>query len=236
MRRIFSLATCVSSCMSLFLSTVASRLALGETAVAFDVSPRVQMVQYSQPSEPRFLVEGTKRFPGSYYIDRGQYFHRPASSEQNWGPTVVERGECSHARDLAKRLEYEARTMCHDMADNYRDNPNYSPMYREAYRIWELAKQIKTSPRDTDPVTLGTLVRDLDSRFQPLRREVSTWSSSHESQRGQGTLQAKVDRAEAVIHHLWNDVGPSQNTWVARKDGGAPLLQAPENGEGTVWR
>jgi hypothetical protein len=149
---------------------------------------------------------------------------------------LVKRGNCTHVADLAQRLEYEARTMCHDMADNYRDEPRYPEMYREAYRIWQLAKQVEERAGETEQSTISTIVRDLDSRLQPVRREISSWNSQQERQRGEGSLQAKVERAEAVIHHLRNDVGPPKNTWVARAEVAAPRLQAPENAPATMLR
>jgi hypothetical protein len=187
-------------------------------------------------AETVFVIPSSSRFPGSYYVENGNYFYRGASSYDVADGTVVSRGECVHVADLAKRLEHEARTMCHDMADNYREMPNYPETYREAYRIWQLAKQLSESKEDIDQATASMIVRDLDSRFQPVRREVSGWSVPQSRQRGQGTLQAKSHRAEAIIHHLLNDVGPAKGTWVARADVVAPRLSAPQNGVETMVR
>jgi hypothetical protein len=181
-------------------------------------------------------VPSSSRFPGSYYVENGRHYYRSSSQFEAADPAIVIRGDCAHAGDLAKRFEYEARTMCHDMADNYREQPNYPEMYREAYRIWQMAKQLESYRAEAQQPAVSAIVRDLDARFQPLRREVSSWSTNQQRQRGVGTLQAKAERAEAVIHHLRNDVGPAQNTWVARADVAAPTLQAPENSPETILR
>jgi hypothetical protein len=243
---ILGLSVCVLSSMG------ATNRACAESVVVFDISPlvygtakyltkqtrgpkrqyvrRYYPMQSSQSSSGQHRVADSSRFQGSYYVENGKHYYR----DSRHGTTVVERGECEHAKDLAKRLEHEARTMCHDMSDNYRTNATYPQIYRETYRIWELAKEIQES-EDDDQVRLGALVRDLDTRFQLVRREVSSWTSEQRTQRGEGTLQAKVERAEALMQHLWNDVGPAQNTWVARKDA-VPTLQAPANGSGTILR
>ena len=52
-------------------------------------------------------------------------------------------------------------------------------------------------------------VRELDSMFQPVRREVVGWNRHLKQHYGEGGVYTKIDRTESLIHHLINDVGPT---------------------------
>ena len=52
-------------------------------------------------------------------------------------------------------------------------------------------------------------IRELDSVFQPMRREVVGWNRHLKQNHGQDGVYSKIERTESLIHHIINDVGPT---------------------------
>jgi hypothetical protein len=156
----------------------------------------------------KYVVPQSGRFEGSYYVSNGKHYFRSASTRYS-RPQVVNRGSNAHVGDLIRRLEYETRLLCLDMADNYSHNREYAHTYQNAFELWEHTVEIKQHYQSSNRATMTAMVRELDSLFQPVRRDVIGWSRHQKKQRGEGGIYTKIDRTESLIHHLNNDVGPT---------------------------
>jgi hypothetical protein len=168
-----------------------------------------QAQQYrSNTSRTKYVVPQTSRFQGSYYVSNGRHYFRPASTRYS-RPQVVNRGSNTHVGDLIRRLEFETRLLCLDMMDNYSHNSGYAHTYQSAFELWEHTVEIKQHYQSSNRATMSAMVRELDSLFQPVRRDVIGWSRHQKKQRGEGGIYTKIDRTESLIHHLINDVGPT---------------------------
>jgi hypothetical protein len=178
----------------------------------------------NQQSQAKYVVPQSSRFPGSYYVSNGKHYFKLASSRYS-RPTVVERGSGQYIDDLIRRLEFETRVLCLDMADNYSHNSSFKRAYQNAYELWELTVEIKEHRRSSNRAMMTAKVRELDSVFQPVRREVVGWNRRLKNHYGEGGVYNKIERTESLIHHLINDVGPTSR--------GAKLVNSGINREPT---
>jgi len=190
--------------------------------VVFDASPLVygaanallngnkkQQQQRRRPvSNRQHLIGHTRQFPGSYYVKKGVYYYQPPRGRRAAPPEIIENGSFAHVDDLATRLEYELGMMCLDIHDNYSHNVGHSDVYRQAFQVWQLAQQMHSSDEALNETEVAEMIHSIDPLFQPVRREVNGWSRRSRRQHGQGDLQSKIVRVEALTHHLMNSAGP----------------------------
>jgi hypothetical protein len=183
-------------CMSLVLSGVEVNRAAA--------APRPNM------ANAKYVVPETSRFMGMYFVVDGTHYYK-ADPERKERPLVVERGSSKFIDDLVDRLEYEARTLCLDMTDNYSHNTTFNQAYENAYSLWQLTKEIQDHRQNSNRALMSAKVRELDSLFQPVRREVVGvgWSRHQKQRHGSGGVYDKIERTESLIHHLINDIGPT---------------------------
>jgi hypothetical protein len=165
----------------------------------------------SEQSQAKYVVPQSGRFPGSYYVSNGKHYFKLTSSRYT-RPTVLERGSGQHIDDLIRRLEFETRLLCLDMADNYSHNASFKEAYQGAYELWELTLEIKEHRQSSNRAMMTAKVRELDSVFQPMKRDVVGWNRYLKQQHGEGGVYAKIERTESLIHHLINDVGPTSRS------------------------
>jgi hypothetical protein len=161
-------------------------------------------------ADAKYVVPETNRFMGSYFVAEGIYYYH-ANPDQYDRPVEIERGSGLYTDDLINRLEYEARTLCLDMSDNYGHNHSYQQAYENAYALWQLTAEIQEHRENANRAAMTAKVRELDSLFQPVRREVvgAGWNRHEKQRHGYGGIYDKIDRTESLIHHLINDVGPT---------------------------
>jgi hypothetical protein len=188
-------------CLSLVLSGSAADHAAAQQS-------RSYRSRSNQQTQAKYVVPENSRFAGSYYVSGGKHYFKTASSKYS-RPTVIERGSGQHIGDLLRRLEHETRMLCLDMADNYGHNVGFSDAYQGAYDLWELTLEIQDHRRNANRALMTAKIRELDSVFQPMRREVVGWNRRLQQNHGQGGVYSKIERTESLIHHLINDVGPT---------------------------
>lgn len=170
-------------------------------------------------------------YHGTYYYNGGLNYYVPRTYVTDPNTYVVAKpaevvyGGYAHVDDLAGRLERIANQLCLDLHYNYRQNPGFKEVYREAYRILETAKYIHAKENQSDKAEVARRVDELDGLFHNLQGEIQGWSRIPNRQIGEGGAQAKMTGVEATLHHLMNDVG------VKGSHGAPEPAQAPASEE-----
>lgn len=191
-------------CLSLMLSGAAVDQAAAQQS-------RSDRPRSNQLSQAKYVVPQSSRFPGTYYVSNGKHYYKATTARYS-RPTIIERGSGAHIDDLIRRLETESRLLCLDMTDNYSHNVSFKRAYQNAYELWELTAEIKRQRQSSNRAMMTAKVRELDSVFQPMRREVVGWNRHLKHQHGEGGVYSKIERTESLIHHLINDVGPTSRS------------------------
>jgi hypothetical protein len=122
-------------------------------------------------------------------------------------PIEIQFGGYAHVDDLSGRLERLANELCLDLHYNYRHNPGFAEIYREAYQIFDMAKYIHVKENQADRDEVARRLDGLDVAFHNVEGEVKGWSRQQNRQIGQGGAQTKLDMVGATLHHLMHDVG-----------------------------
>lgn len=110
-------------------------------------------------------------------------------------------------QQLAERLEGLANQFCLDLHYNYQHNPGYTEVYREAYRLLQVAKYVHGRDHQGDHATIQRSGNSIDELFHHVQGEIRGWRSGNQRQVGRLSLAAKTEELEAVIHHLMFDIG-----------------------------
>ena len=160
-----------------------------------------------------YVVPHHGHYAGAYYTLGAAHYYTPTVvTRQIVGaaPVVVQKpielafGGFSRYQDLAGRLAVEANAMCLDMHYNYRHNPNFTAVYREAYSVLQAAKYLQ---EQGDRETITKRMVEVDVLFHQMQDEVRGWSRAATKQIGDTALPQKIEGVEAVLHHLCYDVG-----------------------------
>ena len=143
------------------------------------------------------------RFRGGYYERGGKCYYEDGRGHV----TQVRYGSFSHVDDLALRLEWLTKELCLDMHYNYRHNRGFRETYREVYELYELAKYIHEEEHHGHRSEIRRQLGGMDALFHHVQHDVRGWHRHHRRQVGTLGIIDKMDRIEATIHHLMNDVG-----------------------------
>lgn len=172
-----------------------------------------------------------RHYHGTYYLDGGTnyYVPRPYVAEQRAyvaaKPVAIESGGFAHVDDLSGRLERLANQLCLDLHYNYRHNPDFSHVYREAYQVLGTAKYVHAKEHQGDRAEVARRLDEVDGQFHHIQEEIQRWSRRHNRQIGEGGAQTKLESVESTLHHLMNDVG------VKGALGAPETVAAPSNAE-----
>jgi hypothetical protein len=148
---------------------------------------------------------------GTYYVDEGAYYYLPYVANPGAyaaaKPIAIEFGGYAHVDDLAARLERLANQLCLELHYNYRHNPGFDHVYREAYQVLATAKYIHAKEHQGDRAEVARRLDEVDGLFHHVQEQVGQWTRRHVRQIGRSGVQAKLNTVEATLHHLMHDVG-----------------------------
>ncbi|MCA8984843.1 MAG: hypothetical protein R3C12_24740 [Planctomycetaceae bacterium] len=182
----------------------------------------------------RFLVPHYNRFcRGSYVVYSGNYYYYPETYAQSPEvteppePVAMEYGDFAFVRDLAYRFERMTNSICLDLYYNYRSNPEFETVYREAYDLLLAAKEVLQAAERGDQQAAGEWLYGLDQLFYHLLDQVADWERTEQKPIADGDILSKLALAEATLQHLMFDVGVEPSFEIV--DETAPL-PGPEAG------
>ena len=173
-----------------------------------DDEPRQQPATLEQPPMPWDNAEHVVRldhsqFQGAYYEKNGKAYYATEEGQTQ----LVSHGGFSQVEDLAARLEMMTNELCLDLHHNYRHNTGFRYTYRDVYDVYQLAKYINSLQKEGSQEEIARRLDGLDRLFHFVRDDVRSWERQHFRRVGDLDANAKIERIEAAIHHLMNDVG-----------------------------
>ncbi|APZ90761.1 hypothetical protein [Fuerstiella marisgermanici] len=148
-------------------------------------------------------------YNSSYDRDtRTDEFHPAVPSTLSRQSTTTSRGIAQRASDLYS----ETNAICWEMDRYYKQNTNYTAVYRNIYEIKEVAKKLKAYVQQqngrasaSDSRVVSAL-HEMDRLFHEFEANVSGWRpSSGYSPRTQ--LAAMIRNCETTLHDVMNDHG-----------------------------
>lgn len=181
-----------------------------------------------------YVVPAHQNHGTFYSYQDARYYTPPAVSGHDvYRPVVVEYGGFSHVEQLSSRLESAANLLCLDLYHNYRHNPGFREVYREAYQILTKAKYIHGSEHGGDKEAIRQTLSAIDNQFHHVVTDLQGWTRDVHRHVGHGDIGEKIAETEALIHHLMYDVGvqPAHDAANAPA-GGGPF--APSGGGETA--
>lgn len=177
-----------------------------------------------------FMVPHYNRFyRGSYVVYNDHHYYYPETfamsaelpSEEIPEPVQMDYGDFSFVRDLAYRFERMVNSICLELYYNYRDNPEFETVYREAYDLLLASKEILAAAEQGDQQTAGEWLYGLDQLFYHVLDRVADWERTEQKQIDEGDVLSKIALAEATLQHLMYDVGVEPSFEIVEDD--APL-------------
>jgi hypothetical protein len=172
-------------------------------------------------TEWRYVVPHRQNYVGAYFsIGKAHYYtptpivprvviagQAPPPVVEVQKPVELKFGGFNRHHDLAQRLVYEANAMCLDMHYNYRNNPDFHHVYREAYDILQAAKFIHAKEHQGNHQAIRERMVAIDRLFHHVEEQMRRWVPGGNRRIGNDQLPEKVANVEAIIHHLCYEVG-----------------------------
>ncbi len=158
---------------------------------------------------------------GAYYVANNAHYYTPTPVVRvvqtqiptfNPAPVVqqpvqIQYGGFARCDDLSGRLETALNALCLDLHYNYQHNPGFAHVYREAYGVLQQARDIHSKQHQGDREFIRRTVGTLDEQFHHIQGEIAPWTRQAQRPIGTGDVVEKTNAAEAVMHHLYYDVG-----------------------------
>lgn len=185
----------------------------------------------------RFIVPHFNRnYRGSYYCYGGSYYYYPEtyamgpSTVTTSEPVEMDYGGFDYVGDLAHRFERMTNDICLEMHYNYRGNPEFDQVYRDAYMVLTAAKEIEQAAERGDQQAAADLLYGLDQLFYYVYDQAATWERNEQKQIGDGDLMAKFSITEALLQHLMYNVGVEPSFDVVDEAAPQPTSEPPAAG------
>lgn len=198
----------------------------------------------------RFIVPHYNQYyRGSYFCDGGNYYYYPDTyvspeayssglvSESPPERVQMQYGAFAHTTDLAYRFERLMNDLCLDMHYNYQQNPEFDEVYREAYDLLNIAKDILASAEQGDLGDVAEQLFGLDQLYYHLLDQIADWNRTEQKPIGEHDLLTKLSLVEATMQHLMYDSGVEPSFEVVDDSVpedpepagvGAPMIQFPQ--------
>lgn len=161
-----------------------------------------------QPGTFRPRPNGYEFAPGGFQpqapttVFPSQPLDEPAATDPRHTAAANE----SPAGALAADLEVQAKDLCLELHENYRQNPGWQQTYSEAYEILITATYIRGLERAGNPAKARRAALELDDLFHHVEGDVAGWTPHAQRRVGHGGLTAKLEDVEETLHALLDEV------------------------------
>jgi len=163
----------------------------------------------------RFVVPNRHNYGGAYFSIGKLHFYtpspivpaRPGVTVQVQKPVELRFGGFQRHNDLGARLVNDANALCLDMYYNYRNNPGFAHVYREAYDILQAAKFVHAKEHQGDHNAIRDQAVKMDRLYHHIQEQVANWTPTGNRRVGNDDFFEKIANVEAIIHHLCWEVG-----------------------------
>lgn len=124
-------------------------------------------------------------------------------------PATFVFGARTHTGALAIQLREQANSMCLEAYHNYRNNPAFTEIYRDMYKILTDAEHIIDLTNDYhqdhhDVDHIASDLYEIDQLFHKVESGVKYWRANNPYH---AHLPEKMEAVEDTIHHLMEDYG-----------------------------
>lgn len=191
------------------------------------------------PQASNILFPQPLRNRGVFYRNNDQYYFYPAQrlysgirqtggtvySNQNYSSNSnyttrgtidrsaavpVEFGGYQFVSDLAPAFAPVANELALELHYNYRNNPNFNQVYRDAYSVLTEARALEQAQQRGDREQVQQHLIAANRNLNQVMTATENWQRSHQKQIGEAGLETKLQMTADMLNHMMYDIGIRQ--------------------------